>query len=317
MHQARDIFEFHCAYATEEKKREALDRFFTLLRVAAKNFHVPTLFSTRPPWDNNTRIAHWCIGGDVLLPKGETVQCACLYNQGQIFSTRYNITYRTVGQFLSHTHQLVGAITRRYAFAHYMLGLRRDASFAFHPDLCEFDVEILARETSSSPDEKIAALRKRFQTSGTRVRLQHCRSSREVSQARKAAADSGNPLILMILAPRKAGDPYKTVWHRRDIRSEYVTYDHRLDEHVQTTENALEDIGHHWDHRMGEFMYARVRDSSLEEAHKITRNGRIAVCAMEPTPSATQRAADTGAGEVLGFVRRSSDEILGIVARRM
>jgi hypothetical protein len=301
--EAADIFEFHCAYATEKACRAALDRFGAMLRRLAARLHLPVLWCTRPPWTNRRQVSEWTIGGDVPLPIGSTVQVSCLYNQGQRFSRPYDVGFKS-GGVRTHTRHITGFSSRRMPIVHLMLGVDERGMLFLHPDLAPDQVVLLFTQGAKDDSSLIDQLIGKFAASGLRTRLERPSRTSELNRLLRDSVTRGVPVLLLIQGRRHDGDRIKLVARRSDTGEEASLQLTSAAALVDTAKELIAAIGECFDARIQHLVASRC----LETNDLVTLRGvldarRVAICPLASIESTVQEVASWRTGEVLGFTK--------------
>ncbi len=239
--EAGDIFEFHSCFATKEQALFNLRKYYNMLCEISNKLHVPTLWTLRPPWTNNENLYEWSMGGDVPLPTGNTVQTATLYNQGDVFSKAYNITFKTDNK--SHyTQQVTGCVTRRLILAHLMLGMDVEGNLFVHPDLSPTQVSIIFKKNNNVHNSSISNF---IHSVAVKYRVSSVISNdkKVIIKHKNQNLCQGVPLEIFIQDKRDSTDKYKIVFTRCDTFEKSEVYVDSLDGIIHIIPSIMQMIG--------------------------------------------------------------------------
>ncbi|MEU4300103.1 hypothetical protein [Kitasatospora aureofaciens] len=296
-----DVFEFHCAHADRDSQQQDLRRLRDMVANLIGRFHVPVVWSTRPPWTNRAEVADLAVAADAPLPLQATGQIACLYDQGTRFSRPYRIGFREQGDF-HLSQQLAGYTSRRILMAHLMLGLHGRRQLFIHPDLAPVQVLVLLRGQASSP-QATSALGRALAEGGVLVREVGCESAGALTKARREWQSRGVPVTVQLFEPRSAGEQWKAVLVRGDTGEECTVY--CADPAVLAPElrALLADLGAAFANGAWEFARSRLVLATASDLPEVLAQRLVAVSALSVSEDAVRNVAALRRGEVLGFCR--------------
>ncbi|MGW2539464.1 hypothetical protein ACWC5I_00950 [Kitasatospora sp. NPDC001574] len=301
-----DVFEFHCAHADRAAQQQDLRRLRDMVAGLIGRFHVPVVWSTRPPWTNRAEVADLAVAADAPLPLGATGQIACLYDQGTRFSRPYRIGFREQGAF-HLSQQLAGYTSRRMLMAHLMLGLHGRQQLFIHPDLAPVQVLILVRAQASSPQAG-STLARGLAGSGVLVREVDCESAGTLTKARREWQPRGVPVMVQLFEPRTAGEQWKAVISRADTGEECTVHCADPLELSAELRALLADLGSAFTAGAWEFARSRLVPATASELPEVLAQRLVAVCALSVSEEAVREVAALRRGEVLGFCRTSRSQ---------
>lgn len=298
--EAQDIYEFQACYPDRTTARQGFTQAIDMARRVGTALHVPVLWSTRPPWTNNTQVSDTTIGGDVPLPHGATLQVGCLYDQAQRFSSLYDVGFRENGERL-HTHHITAALTRRLVLTHLMLGMDSEGELLLHPDLAP--VQIALTLTGGSPDERAGAERLVAQLAdrGVRCDLRVEEDRRAVGPLHRRWRRQGVPLRIYLQPRRDKQDRTRAVVVRADTREEAVLLPDRLEDLAGLLPAALAEVGVGYQRRAWGFAQRQCRSADATTVQGILAERAVAVAPLAATEAAVGTVAGWRLGEVLGF----------------
>lgn len=300
--EAGDVFEFHCCFAHDEERQRALESYLGMLRSISQAAHVPTLWSTRPPWTNQGEIAEWAIGGDTPLPVGATVQTACLYNQGQIFSRAYAIHFKHNGE-VNYPYHVTGAITRRLLLSHIMLGMNTNGSILVHPDLAPDQVGLVFLPGEQDDLPLLQELNQRLKDDGWRVKFEHSSSRDDVNKVRRNNRVRGVPLEIFVRGRRHSDDPIKLVITRGDTSEEAILFPSGLSGLSPIVQTIIHNVGTAYDNRARKFFTLQCQTATADNLREIAEARQIAVCPLIPNEDVALEVSRWHRGEILGYAR--------------
>lgn len=307
--EGADTFEFHCCYQPS-LAHEGASRLFAMLRGLAGAMAVPVLWSTRPPWSNHSSVSLSAIGGDVPLPSGVTLQVGTLYRQGQLFSSKFDIRYRSLDGERLHPEHVTGALSRRLLLAHLCLGMVEGGGFAVHPTLAPVQVRVLVRPTEYDTSGAIVNRTRHLWSDNTRVVLESLPTGTEAARRLREARQVGEPLTLLLQGRRSSDDSMRVVLRRGDTLAEveYSAVDFGSTP-KGLIEIALADLADAHEHRIAEYFRRRVVETStMEEVREALAARLVAAAPMEFSASAHDIVSQWGQGEILGYVQRDEDQ---------
>jgi prolyl-tRNA synthetase len=303
--EARDVFEFHACFVDEAERRNALERYLQMLRDLTDELRLPVLFSTRPTWTNNKAVSQKTIGGDLALPTGSTLQIACLYEQGQIFSRAFGIGFQKDGA-MSYAEQVTGATSRRLLFTHLLLGMDADGCLFVHPDLAPDPVIVVFCPGSEDDLQTISVFAESLRARGTAV-LVELASADSIRSVQKRHRLRGVPLEILLFGRRSPADSFKVVLTRADTRSEASMQTERLIEEIgPLIRPLLREIGSSYESRVSSFFERQLAWCDGESLENQAKERRLLACPMLPSEDNVHRAERLNLGEVLGFARDST-----------
>lgn len=211
--EASDLFEFHCAYSNFEDKQLEIEKSIQMFEEIYKDCYVPIIKVERPLWTNNTNVSKRTVGFDSILPNLKTIQVGSIYDQEQIFSKVYNVTFKENG-IIKNTFQITGALSRRLVLTSLFLGLKTNKSIFIHPNLNPVQVEIKLKIYSEERSTEIIDLQRQMDSSGLRYDILNTIDSQT----------SIASLRVIVFDKRNKDDKYKVVFIRNDSESEYIEY---------------------------------------------------------------------------------------------
>jgi prolyl-tRNA synthetase len=312
--EAADVFEFHCAYAGAGECADSVQALYQMLRQLVRLVQVPTLWSTRPPWGNHGELAELAIAGDVPLPTGATVQTACVYNQGQIFSRAYDIRVVESGRSW-HPYHAVGCVTRRLLLAHLFLGLDTAGQLTIHPVLAPDQIIVLLQSGAEDNEPAVERFVKLLRAQCLRARAMQV-DRQTVNLTRRNNRLSGVPLEVLVQGRRHPEDRFKIVMTRGDTGEERMLLADQLDELVDQCEQVVKHVGWTYCDRAWRYFACRCRQApTLEVARDILQSRLVAICPLDAGADAVAEVASWKSGEILGFVHGPSCEQCALTNR--
>jgi len=300
--ESADVFEFHCGFAGYEEGQQASSDYFAMLRAIASAAHVPTLWSTRPPWTNNRGVAEWAIGGDVPLPSGNTVQTASLYNQGQIFSRACGIRFKQGGK-LMHPYHITGAITRRLAYVHLMLGMYESGALFVHPDFSPDQVAIVFQQRMQDDSAHIQKLLDTLTSYGLRLKLDRVEGKNSIAHVRRSNRLRGVPLEILVQGRRNPNDRFRVVLTRADTYGEAILFEDMLLTIGLLVPPIVHNVGVAYVQRVRQFFERQCCFASRTSLNDILGARRVAVCPLVASEKNTLEVDGWHRGEILGYAR--------------
>jgi hypothetical protein len=314
--EASDVFEFQSCTADASANTVEFDQALEMCRRVCAALWVPVLGSTRPPWTNQASVAERCVGLDVPLPHGATLQIGCLYDQGERFSRPYGVTWRDGDGRQHHTRHVAGCLTRRLLLAHIFLGLDVAGELLVHPVLAPVQVGITVHTIDPLAHEWAYQLYDRLGSTGIRVALAGLPDRRRdlvVDQGGELAPGAqqrlwrrqGLPLRVFVHAARSDARPHVVVV-RADTREEAIVDASTLARAEQELTGALAAVGHGYAMRAHRFVSSRTQAADADTVRDVLRERRVAVCSLEPNEAAVRTVAQWRQGEVIGFRQASA-----------
>lgn len=298
-----DIFEFHCAYASEAELRDDLRRYWAMLADTLRALHLPALWSTRPPWTNRHEVAEWAIAADVPLPTRATTQVGAVYNQGTRFSGPYGVEFREGGR-RHPAVQLSGYVSRRALLVHLLLGLRPSGHFLVHPDVSPVAVAVLLRADGANDEDLTRALVDTLDAEGMAARLVAVDRPSRVAPTVETWATRGTPVVLLLFAPRHGAEPWRAVLRRSDTEDEAALPDAEPATVVEACRAALAAVGRAYIRHVEGLLRRRLVETAAEEDTRAAlRERQVAVCPLVVDAAAVERVGAWRMGEVLGYCR--------------
>jgi hypothetical protein len=322
--ESADVFESHCSYASKQEALGGFHSLFTAARRVAERWHLPVIWSMRPPWSNNDMLFDWSIGADMLTPLGTSVQVSSVYFQGQKLSRPFGISFREDGE-IRHPHQVTTYLSRRVLLAHLLNGLREDGSIVVHPINAPEQVAIIIPAFNAAQREPLEALARSLKDAGIRVAVFVAGDKRELQNLRIRIRNSATPLLVQPSAPLGSGAP-KAIITVID-RAEQATVDVGPGL-VSSLSQELKLMAERYRVRMSAFLADRmVQCSSEEEAYETLGDSKFVVAPLAATVTSSAKISPWNRGELLGFANNSASAqcitsgqatpYLGIISRRM
>lgn len=298
--EAAGIWEFQACYANRAASAAGMETAVEMARAVCADLHVPVLWSARPPWTNNGPVAERCIGGDVPLPHGATLQVGCVYDQGDRFSRPYRVRWSDATG-THHTQHVTGCVTQRLMLAHLFLGMDAAGDLLVHPDLAPTQVAITS--SSATPDEAVAAGELVNRLDGLRVAHEVTGSKRDTGRLHRMWQRQGVPIRVYLQAARFPGDRVKVVVVRADTRAEAILHLEELDRLAAGIRAGVSQVGLGYRQRAAKFVASRCVPADAETVRDVLASRRVAVCPLEPSEEAIREVGRWRLGEVLGLNR--------------
>lgn len=295
--EAAGVWEFQSCYPDRDASMAGMASAADMARAVCADLHVPVLWSARPPWTNNGALAERCLGGDVPLPHGATLQVGCVYDQGEQFSRLYGVRWSDATG-THYTRHVTGCVTQRLVLAHLFLGIDAAGELLVHPDLAPTQVAI-----TSSPDEHAAVAELIGGLAGLRVRHEMTQDKRDTGRWHRLWRRQGVPIRVYLQPARFAGDRVKVVVVRADTRAEAVLYLDELDRLVAGLRAGVIEVGLGYRRRSAEFVDSRCVPATADTVRDVLAARLVAVCPLEPTEHTVAEVGSWGLGEVLGLNR--------------
>ncbi|WP_281886257.1 hypothetical protein [Paenibacillus sp. YYML68] len=307
--ESGDVFEFHLCYPSLKDSLGEMEQFKMMLDEISNIISVPTIWSLRPPWTNNENIAHWTIGGDVPLPLGNTVQTCCLYNQGQIFSEKFDIKYKQGNEYI-HTSHITGAITRRILLTHLLLGMRTSGDLFLHPNIAPDQVNILFRPgLEEDCPEEIQYVYQQLQIRSIRVNFKKFMKKNEFIKELKLNKRSGVPVQVIVYGKREADERVRVIIIRSDTLEEANISEMDLSQLPFLVEELIDEIGAFYQKSVREFYNRQVVFAENKvEVIEFLAEKKVVSCPLDFSNEKVLEIANYHMGEVLGFVHESEEK---------
>lgn len=279
--EASDVYEFHCAYSDKSIQQSELLKSLKAFKKIYSSAFLPVICTQRPLWTNNYKVSEDTYGFDVLLPNNRTLQVGSIYNQNQIFSKAYNISFEDNEKFF-YTNQLTGALSRRMILSHFFLGLKTNNHISIHPNFVPIQVEIVVKgQLETTCNEYML---KALQECGMRYSI-----NTKVSSNNLAA------ITILLFPKRKEGDKYKIVFIRNDYRSEFSIYTNNITDFIKMSKNILILIGNDYIRRLKKFYSNNINQEKIGDKPI----NIVPACSKKTIVFALEKQFQ---GEVLGFV---------------
>lgn len=299
--ESTGVFEFQACYPDRAASDDAMTAASRMARQVCQDIHVPTLWSTRPPWTNNTAVAERWYGGDVPLPHGATLQVGCVYDQGDRFSRRYGVGWRD-GSGFRHARHVTGCVTQRLVLAHLFLGMAADGDLLVHPDLAPCQVAITS---GRSVDDLAVAHELVDRLAGLGLRAVHVAAAdkQEIGRAHRKWRRQGVPIRVYLQAARFPGDQVRVVVTRADTRHEATSTLGPVDRLAEGVRIGVDQVAAGYLRRANGFVAEQCTPATADTVRDVLAARRVAVCPLEPTEDAVRAVASWRLGEVLGLNR--------------
>ncbi|MDO0925008.1 hypothetical protein QQY24_06105 [Streptomyces sp. TG1A-8] len=299
--ESGDVYEFQSCFPDSGTAARGFTNAVTMARRLCSAMHVPALWSTRPPWTNNTSVANVTVGADTPLPHGSTVQVGCVYDQGTRFSRPYGIAHRD-SRGRHFTHHVTGALTRRLVLTHLVLGMDAHGELLIHPDLAPVQVALTLAGGTGQDRADAEALVTALGQRNIRCEL-HVGDRRETGRLHRRWRRQGVPLRVYLQPRRDADDAIRVVVVRADTREEAVFRPRLLPDLASVLPAALGEVGIGYLRRSLALAARRVRIADRATVRDVLATRSAAVVPLEPTEEAVDEVASWGQGEVLGLRR--------------
>lgn len=295
--EAPDVHEFHASLADEDTVSHEVDQTIKMVDSIISRWHVPVLWSMRPPWTNNGDLYRAAYGADTLLPNGDTVQVAAVYDQGDGFSRAFDIRLRDVRPH-QHPLHVTGCVTRRLVLAHVFQSTTDSGRLALHPDVSPIQVLVRSRN-----HDEAWPLVDALTAAGIRVRAE-TGTGRELKAIALRWARRGVPAQALVQAPRNSNDPVRVVLADSDGREEEVFCPGAAGAAVAAGDVAKLLRRMRYEHKARAAMRvgAAVRRVGAGEVADVVDAGGVAVVGLGVTREAVSALESKAPGEVLGIV---------------
>lgn len=300
--ESPDVFELHCAHAEEREHREVLRSLLGVLQATVQAFGVPALWTTRPPWTNHGSLFAASFAADTPTPFGSTIFCGALYDQAQIASRAFGLSYRENGA-VRRPWQINGAVSRRLLLCHLLIGcMGKENGLLIAPDLSPDQVRIRLLTECARDEEELNRLARRLGEGGVRVDVRRVESKRRLLQAGSLGRAQGVPLRLSVLGRRAPGDPFKIISECSGREGEHVLLIPDLTKLVEHVGSELDFVARRQRERSRAlFRHWTSTVTSPAEAREAMQAGTVAVFAAEPSRNVADAVASWRCGEVLGY----------------
>lgn len=296
--EASDIFEFHSAFANDTDASNETMKLLSLFKRIAEKTRTFVLWTMRPTWTNRGYLYKWCYGGDAVLPSHHSVQVACAYYQADVFSRRFNISFKE-GSEVNYTSQATGAITRRMVFANLFQTIRADGSLCLHPNIAPIQVSFLASACNVEDENSILQICDELRKHNIRLKYIKTESKKQLRKEEKNWYRLGIPLKIMYFG-RQNFDSIKIILVRNDTGEEYPL---AYQEVVPLVKLALQDIENQ---QPVQRHHNIIQCSDMEEIESILQHRKIASITLSIDPNCVQRVEQLKQGEVLGYYSDNS-----------
>jgi hypothetical protein len=291
--EACDVYELHWAFAHQAEARDQLWTTFEMMAGVADRLGVPLLWSVRPPWTNNGVLSQATIAGDALLPHGQTVQLASLYDQGTRFSERFGIRYRDSDGH-HPTHQVAAALTRRLVLAHLWLSAPDSGGLLPHSSIAPIHVAVLM---PAGEGQRAAAVESTLAAVGLRTRVEVV-GSRQLRMAIGRWKDRGALATVILRQETEHHPPVATVVRGSD-RSTVTIRNDRMEVAVREAITTSDLAGRE---RASAHLRANLAiPAGPDEARMAVEAGAVAVVPCAPVQEAIIQLSRWGAGDVIGL----------------
>ncbi|WP_446026164.1 aminoacyl--tRNA ligase-related protein [Bacillus sp. N6] len=303
--EAGDVFEFHSCFSEKSQALLTIEEYFKMLREISNQLYVPTLWTIRPPWTNNESLFEWSIGGDVPLPTGNTVQTTTLYNQGEVFSRAYNITFKNANKQY-YTQQVTGCVTRRLILAHLMLGIDVEGNLFIHPDLSPTQISIIFKKYNVVNDHPIYKF-KDIVSAKYRVESVFTDDKKTILKNRKKNKIQGVPLEIFIQDKRHSTDKYKIILTRSDTLEEAILYVDCMEDVLNSISPVIKQIGTTFEQKMDKFYKNQLLELNNIEQINSEKN-KVKIFPLLFNKECCLKVESLFKGEILGFTEMDSEE---------
>ncbi|MGC1239926.1 MAG: aminoacyl--tRNA ligase-related protein [Acidimicrobiales bacterium] len=310
--ESPDVFEFHEAHAYEAQALASLQEGLAMLHRVEDRLGLPVIWSIRPPWTNNGSISNRSFGGDVVLPVSATTQVSCIYDQGQKFSKPYDVKWRDRGSS-EYVYQICGALTRRMMLSLLVMALRVDGSILLPPVFAPVQVGIVVSGTGSDVEFAIS-LQRQLLESGIRVEMSLPETRNRLTQRVSSWKQGGVPIVAMIVSDRVQLVRRVVLIDNESVTEESV-HEPDVSETALSIQRRLEVIAQSILRQLRRNARAEVCET-IEKCRETLSERQLIVTPMVPTRNATELVGSWRQGEVLGFVKASSDESCVVTGER-
>lgn len=315
--EACDVYELHWAVADPAAAEERLRLTYAALGQVADALAVPLLWMVRPPWTNHSAVSDATIAGDCLLPHGQTLQLATIYDQSTRFAERFGIRFR-IGSALHFVHQVAGAITRRTVIAHLWLSAPPVGGLLAHSLIASIHVVVLYPEDEHHWAHAVAL---ELRNGGLRTAIE----STGPRQLRAAIARwrSRGVAATVILRAAQTDRPATATVVRGDDRSRVEVSPDAI---AGATMEAVVLADASGVYRSLDRVRRALRPVHVaDEARAVVGAGGVAVVPCVPSAEAVEFLRVWEAGDVLGFRRgersaacvatRQATDVVALLAR--
>lgn len=302
--EANDVFEFHSAFQSEMDAVGSAETYYYGLKKLLKSIDVPIIWSIRPTWTNKGGLYKWVIGGDVPLPTGQTVQVATIYNQSNIFSKVFDITFKDKGE-IKHTHQITGCVTKRLLLAILMLGIDVQGNLFIHPDLSPIQISIILKTSSdhnNTDNKDILKLKSNLLQKGFRVSLNILEKNKNTKSYINKNNKQGVPVQIIITDKRFSDDKYKVILIRSDTLQERIIFCSDFTNIYIIVHELIQTITNSYKYLMNDFM-------KFQLTKDFDKNTKIKEIPLYISIDVIKRIESKYSGEVLGFKLSENTEV--------
>ena len=298
--ESADVFEFQSCNPDAETNAADFGRAVEMCRQVCADMHVPVMVSLRPPWTNNGTVADACIGVDVPLPHGATLQVGCVYDQADRFSRPYGVQWREKNErhFTRHT---AGCLTRRLVLAHLFLGMESAGELLIHPVVAPIQVGITAHTADESNREQVRRLAASLESVDVRVACSGPGDTLAPGAQQRLWRRQGVPLRVYAHPRFDGSGGSRMVVVRGDTWEEAPLDDTPPLAAASRLKAALTEVGYGYDLRAYQFVAGQTQWADAGDVRDVVRERRVAVCHLEPTEAAVRAIAEWRQGEVIGF----------------
>lgn len=302
--EAGDIFEFHSCFRNSDDSAQESFKMMDIFKTIANKVGCPVLWSLRPSWTNRGNLYLWGYGGDALLPSRYAVQVACAYNQGNIFSKRFNVTFSQKSKKYFTFHS-TAAISRRLVFASLLQSMRSDMSLCLHPNLSPIQVLFLVSSCNSEDKEALDNISNCLKQNEIRIKVISVKNTNHLKKEERNWYKRGIPLKILFFG-REQNSHIKCIIKRNDTGYEVksITVENLYDTIIM----ALKDLEN--GRTLFERKYQVLPSNSLDEAKLHLNNYKTISIPLTFNPQSVKSIDDIKKGEILGFYSGNSSKCI-------
>lgn len=293
--EAGDVFEFHSAFDNDLCATSESLKLLSIFRTITEKTGTVVLWTLRPTWTNRGYLYNWCYGGDAVLPSQNSVQVACAYYQGDVFSRRFNIRFQSQNE-KCFTFQATGAITRRMVFANLFQTIRADGALCLHPVLAPIQVTFFITSCTVEDENFVQQIIDELHKINVRLKVVRVENKKHFRKEEKTWYRYGIPLKLIFFG-RQEFNEVKMILVRNDTGEECILLRQNVSEVIQ---KALQDIIRHHQN-ITKHQESIIDCANMDDVEKVLQNRRIAAIPLVIEQRCVQSIEQLKKGEVLGY----------------
>lgn len=307
--ESTGVFEFHAAYLEQKEIPPEIDRYQIMLSEIFDHLMVPYVWSLRPKWTNNHAVSNGTYGADTILPNGTSMQIGSIYDQGRIFSERYDIYKKVDGQ-KKYTEQIAGYCSCKALLSQIYTMSFLSNRFLIQPRIAPVRAAVIFKQgdfDENSCKDFVAGLENEPKH---RYKLFVLKIADKSKSIMREMNDKGVPLIVVVNGKRSEKDCYQITFYRQDKGEEAKIKLERLDraDFYRHIEDVLSDIETYCMQKCSDYMNEKFMQAYIQDKKNLmSSSSDIRLFPLVCEENQIKEIEGELSGEIIGFVEDDRD----------